>query len=406
MADGKSDVSVEFERVSHAEGVEAFGFDAPQPGLLIEAEGLLFQGWVVGAGGRPVSLEILRETDGELLSQLDFDQPRPGIRKKYEHLNAPIHSGFKGVVPANLLEGCSGLKIVAAFEDGLRTTLAMVSLRCGEEFPDLAWLERDRVEFLSRTSAEVTFSVWAGLFLSESVARLFSRRAAWAWLLLDPIMHIVFIMFLFAVVRMQAVAGIDTYVWVMAGLLAYFVFNRAMRHSMGAVVANAPLFTYRQVKPVDTVIVRAFLEGVLMLTVSMALLFGAALVGLSVVPDDPLRVTEAVFGLWLLGLGGGLICSVAVTLISDFGRVVELVFVPLYFISGVIFPVNDIPPPYRDWILLNPVLHGVDAVRSGFATYYHALPEQSLTYLYGVALVLVFFGLSLHVRYSLRLATR
>lgn len=406
MTDNKADISAKLEAVSYAEGVGAFWFDAPKSGSPVDGLGLLFEGWVVGVARQPVGLEIVRETDGELLSQLDFDQPRPGIRKKYEHLNAPLHSGFKGVVPANLLEGCSGLKIVAAFEDGLRITLAMVSLRCGEEFPDLAWLERDRVEFRSRTSAEVTFSVWAGLFLSESVAKLFSRRAAWAWLLLDPIMHIVFIMFLFAVVRMQVVAGIETSVWVMAGLLAYFVFNRAMRHSMGAVVANAPLFTYRQVKPVDAVIVRAFLEGVLMLTVSMVLLFGAALAGLSVVPDDPLRVAEAVFGLWLLGLGGGMICSVAVTLTPDFGRVVELVFVPLYFVSGVIFPVNDIPPPFRDWILLNPVLHGVDAVRSGFATYYHALPEQSMAYLYGVALVLVFFGLSLHVRYSLRLATK
>jgi capsular polysaccharide transport system permease protein len=56
--------------------------------------------------------------------------------------------------------------------------------------------------------------------------------------------------------------------------------------------------------------------------------------------------------------------------------------------------------------LFNPIAHGLEAARLGFAAHYHAVPELSLGYLYGFALVSVFFGLALHRRFALRLITQ
>ena len=72
-----------------------------------------------------------------------------------------------------------------------------------------------------RSAVGVTLSVWKALFLREAVHRLFNRRAAWVWLLLEPIVHIVFLMFLFAVVRLRSIGGIDTALWLMVGMLAF-----------------------------------------------------------------------------------------------------------------------------------------------------------------------------------------
>jgi capsular polysaccharide transport system permease protein len=254
-----------------------------------------------------------------------------------------------------------------------------------------------------RTSLEVTFSVWKALFLREAITRLSRRRAAWLWLLLEPVVHIVFIMLIMTVLRMRKVGGMDTAVWIMVGLLAFFSFKRVAMQAMNAVGSNEALFNYRQVKPVDTVLVRAALEGLLMVLVAVLLFLGAALLGLAVVPADPLLVLGAFFGMWLLGLGFGLITSVAVELVPELGDIIGMAMTPFYFASGVIIPFAGIPYPYRDWLLLNPLPHGVEAGRLGFSSSYQAFPGLSLAYVYGFAVALIFLGLVLHIRFAKRL---
>lgn len=257
-----------------------------------------------------------------------------------------------------------------------------------------------------RTSTNITLSVWKALFLREAVSRLSAGRAAWLWLLLDPLIQIVFLLFIFSIIRMRTVGGIDTVVWLMVGMLAFLMFRRTATQTQNAVGSNQGLFTYRQVKPVDTVLVRAALEGFLTVLVAIILFGGAILFGVGVIPDDPLFVLEAFFGLWLLGMGFGLMASVASELIPELGKVIGFVMTPLYFASGVMIPIASVPQPYRDWLLLNPVAHGLDAARLGFAPYYHVVPELSIAYLYGFALVTIFLGLALHIRFATRLVTQ
>lgn len=258
----------------------------------------------------------------------------------------------------------------------------------------------------ARSPAMITLAVWKALFLREAVYRLFGGRTAWVWLLLEPVVHIAFIMFIFTAVRMRVIGGIETPVWLMVGLLAFFMFRRTGTQAMNAIDSNRALFAYRQVKPVDTVLARAGLEGFLMVIIATVLFAAGALVGLSVIPADPLAVLEAFFGMWLVGLGYGLITSVASELVKELGKIIGLLMTPLYFMSGVIFPINIVPPPYREWLLYNPLVHGLEAARLGFAPFYHAVPELSVAYMYGFALVMVFFGLALHVRYATRLAAQ
>ena len=259
---------------------------------------------------------------------------------------------------------------------------------------------------IHRTTTTITFSVWKALFLREAVHRLFSSRAAWVWLLSEPMVHVVFLMFIFTAIRMRAVGGIDTAVWLMIGLLAFFMFRRTGTQAMNAVGANQALFAYRQVKPVDTVLSRAGLEGFLMILVTMILFVGADLFGLTIIPVNPLAVLEAFLGLWLTGLGFGLIASVASVLVPEIGQIIGLLMTPLYFLSGVMFPITVVPPPYREWLMYNPVAHGIEAARLGFSPYYQVVPETSVAYLYGFALVAIFLGLALHSHFAIRLATK
>jgi capsular polysaccharide transport system permease protein len=257
-----------------------------------------------------------------------------------------------------------------------------------------------------RSPLTITLAVWKALFLREALSRLFSGRGTWFWLLAEPVFNVAYMLVIYTAIRVLHVGGIDTVVWLMAGMLGFFMFRRTGTQVENAISANRALFTYRQVKPVDTALVRAGLEGLLMVVISSILLAGAAFFGHSVVPADPLAVLEAFFGLWLVGVGFGLVTSVMIELVPELGRVLNLVMMPLYILSGVIIPLSAVPTPYRDWLLLNPVAHGLEAARLGFAPYYHAVPELSVAYMYQFALVSIFLGLALHRRFALRLVTQ
>ncbi len=257
-----------------------------------------------------------------------------------------------------------------------------------------------------RSALAITLSVWQALVLRESLSRLFGGRATWFWLLAEPVFHVSYLAFIFTVIRVRTIGGIETVLWIIAGILPFFMFLRTGTQVMNAVGANQALFSYRQVKPIDAVLVRGVLEGVLMMVVTIILLAGAGLFGHAVLPEDPLAVVEAFTGLWLLGMGFGLVTSVVTELVPELGRIIGLIMRPLYMISGVILPLSAVPQPYRDWLMLNPVAHGLEASRRGFAPYYHAVPGFSLAYVYGFALVLIFLGLAMHRRAASRLVTK
>lgn len=210
-------------------------------------------------------------------------------------------------------------------------------------------------------------------------------------------------MTLFGFVYHKKVGGVDGAMFVVTGLLGFYFARNTFLRSMEAIHANGALFTYRQVKPIDTVLVRAALEGFLTLLSAILILAGAALFDYDVLPADPLLVMATILGMWMCGLGLGLILSAATKLISELGKVVNILITPLYFVSGVMIPASTIPQPYRDYLLLNPFLHGLENLRGAYFSHYHSVPEASLAYVYEFALVAVFFGLSLHLRFSRRL---
>lgn len=257
-----------------------------------------------------------------------------------------------------------------------------------------------------RSPMAVTWSVWRALFLREALDRLFDMRAAWFWLLMEPVLHIGFMTFVFTVIRMRTVGGIDVMIWLVVGMLTFFMFRRTSTQVMHAVDSNKPLFAYRQVQPFDASIVRGVLEAFLMILVSTIILAGVALIGHEVWPDDPLQVLVTVFAMWLFGVGYGLIASVLMALVRETEHILKIMMMPLYLMSGVIMPISAIPPPYRELLLLNPLVHGLELVRQGFSTYYHMVPGVSMGYLYLWGVVSLFFGLALYKRFTQQLVMK
>ncbi len=254
-----------------------------------------------------------------------------------------------------------------------------------------------------RHPLQITLSVWRALFLREAVSRLSSERFSWFWVITEPIFHMSYLLLLYTVCRVRTIAGVDTVIWLIVGIMGFLIFRETSNQMMHAIGANQSLFSYRQVKPIDAVIVRAFLEGFLAIVILTILLSGAALFGHHVLPTYPFIFLLSLSGLWLLGVGLGLCTSVVTHLYPEICPVIKYAMMPLFFISGVIYPISSIPFPYQDWLMWNPIVHGVEGVRLGFGPYYHFPVELNLSYLFEIALVLMLLGLMLHARFNLKL---
>ncbi len=247
-----------------------------------------------------------------------------------------------------------------------------------------------------------TLTVWQALFLREALDRFFGSRAAWAWLLVEPAMHIGFMAGIWGMMRKNSMGGLNVSLWIILGMLSFFLFRRTAVQTLHALDCNKAFFAFRQVRPFDVSLARAGVEAFSMFFVSVFILGAAALMGLDIVPDDPLTVLLALAGLWLFGLGYGLVTSVCMRLVPDSGHIFQILMMPLYLLSGVIMPLIYIPPPYREWLLVNPLIHGLELVRLGFFANYHTL-DVSFAYLYSWALCFFALGLALYKGLETRL---
>lgn len=244
------------------------------------------------------------------------------------------------------------------------------------------------------------------MFLREALTRLSGRRGAWVWLLLEPVAHVAILMLMFSTLRERAMpGGLNFALYLAIGLLGFGLFRTVANRSMGAVAANQALFAYRQGKPIDAVLVRIFLEGILQLLVAVVLLTGASMLGLKILLSDPLSVVAAWMLLWLLGAGLGLMLSVGVSLVPEIGIMFTTLSFPLYFLSGIMWLPILAPPDMRPYLLINPIIHGLEVLRAPFFAGYKIVPGANLGYLAAWGMVSLLLGLVLHVRFANKMVT-
>ena len=223
-----------------------------------------------------------------------------------------------------------------------------------------------------RSPAAITWAVWKALFLREAVARLSTGRAAWLWVLLEPVTHLIFLTVLFETVRQLVLPGVDGGLFITTGVLGFLIAQNTAMRCKDAISANAALLTYRQVHPIDTVLVRAALEAALLVISGLVLLTGLGLLGYNVMPHDVLQVLLAVDDALACRDRGRAYIIGDFEMIPELGKLSAMVFRPLYILSAVMYPAAVMPAAYQDALLLNPLVHGIEMIRTGFFSPYHA----------------------------------
>lgn len=258
--------------------------------------------------------------------------------------------------------------------------------------------------YQARTPLQVTLHVWHALFLREASARITGDRLGWTWVFIEPLAHILlFVAIRQLMGRIRYITGAEFIPWFIVGMSLFLMFSVIMTRCMGAISASKALFAYRQLHPVDTILVRAVLEMLIKLIVLFLLVAGAAFLGFDILPADAISAAGVWAAVWLLGLGLGLVLSAATTTAPELAKFVSMATFPLYFLSGVMVPVQLLPHSLREYLMYNPMLHAVEAFRMAFFSGYQSIHGISLQYVMFWALSLILLGLMLQVRYKNRL---
>lgn len=259
----------------------------------------------------------------------------------------------------------------------------------------------------ARTPWQVTRSVWYAMFLREALSRTMGDRMGWFWMVFEPVAFVAVMVGIRSFVRGGGlIANAEFIPWLIAGLMGFFLVREGMIRGMGAIEANRSLFAYRQVQPIDPVLVRNFLEGALRSFVFLLFIGGGLMLGQDIYPDNAIRAMGAWLSLWCLGLGLGLVTSVSATLVPEVGKIIQMLSLPLMILSGVIFPLNNMPHWLLEYLMLNPIPHGLETLRLGFFENYKVVHGTSMLYFWLFTFSLIAMGLLMHLRFVDRLKAK
>lgn len=208
------------------------------------------------------------------------------------------------------------------------------------------------------------------LLLREIKTRFGAFRLGVVWALAEPLAHVVILSVIFGIRSPTTAQGVEFPVFLATGIIPFLLFREMVTRGMTAITSNQSLFSYRQVKPLDTLVARFILEIVIYSAVFLVFMAGAGWLGFDVSVGDPLTLLLVFLALGLFGLGLGALACVLNTALPDAAQVVPIILRPLYFISGIFFSVEAIPAEYRGWLLWNPVLHALEIIRGAW---FHAI---------------------------------
>ena len=244
------------------------------------------------------------------------------------------------------------------------------------------------------------------LLLRELKTRFGAHRMGVAWLFLEPIAHLSILMTIFGVLRGRHVPGVEFPVFLLAGIVPYIMFRSIATRLMEGVDANMGLFSYRHIKPMDVFLSRSLLEVVLYTIVLAAMIVGQIWVGYRIDVPDPLGFLLLLGVLVAMSFGLGLVLSVIADYSPESKPIIRMLFLPLYFVSGVLFPVSILPREYREWLTWNPVFHAVELLREAFLSGYPVVAEASLRLFLEPTLVVCFLGMAMYRLRRLDMVTR
>jgi capsular polysaccharide transport system permease protein len=218
------------------------------------------------------------------------------------------------------------------------------------------------------------------------------------WAILEPALGVAIMAAIFSVGFRSPPLGTNFPIFYATGLLPFFLYVNVSTAVAQAINQSRQLLNYPRVTFIDAILARFFLATLTQLLVGYLILTGILMIfDTQTVLNLPL-ILLAYSMAAALALGVGLMNSVLMTRWAIWHTVWSVINRPLVIISNIIFLVDEIPEPYRSWLMWNPIVHIAGLMRRAFYYSYEAT-YVDVTYVFLVSLILATFGLLFLRRY-------
>jgi capsular polysaccharide transport system permease protein len=255
----------------------------------------------------------------------------------------------------------------------------------------------------TRSSFKIQRDVIYALLLRELSSRFGKSRGGFFWALVEPIAHLMVPVAIFTFIRHRIVPGVDYPVFLVYGFLPFLLFKAICLQIVNGVNNAQGLLAYRQVLLMDVFVAKAMAYAVIQGIVFIFVFVVLALLGFDVLPARPVELASVILLTVVLAFGLGLTLAAFASLMPDARKIISMLFMPLYFVSGVLCPVARFPDEVVKWMASNPVLHLVELSRVVALEGYTPTKYLSITYPVALALTATMVGLML---YRLRYLTK
>lgn len=251
------------------------------------------------------------------------------------------------------------------------------------------------IYIVTRSGFEVQQAVIKALFMREIRTRFGKYRLGYLWAILEPASHLVILLTIFGYVMKKTMPDISFPVFILNGLIPYFIVTNISNRSIKAIDANSGLFNYKPVKPIDTIFARAILESFIYASVYIILMVLVGLLGEEYEVNQLINLVLAWFFLIVFACGIGIIFMIIGKTFKETEKFLPIMLKPLYFVSCIMFPLHSIPEDYRKYILINPIVHAVEISRDSVVAGYSS-DGVSMGYLAFSSLLVFFIGIALY----------
>jgi capsular polysaccharide transport system permease protein len=245
--------------------------------------------------------------------------------------------------------------------------------------------------------------VWA-LLLREMITRYGRENIGVLWLFAEPLLFILGIALLWTYFDHRAISTGTLAEFSIVSYPTILLWRNTTGRVIKAIESNKSLLHHRLIRPVDFFYSRIILEFT-SVTASFLLIFIIFMfAGISHAPADLLDMTIG----WLLIAWFAFGFVMVMGALSEMNDVIEKIsHVILYFmlpVSGAFVPAYVVPDTLRDYLLLFPLVDGVEYFHYGY--YGNAMKTYfDLEYTIVANLVLTLFGLALMVKAVRRVET-
>jgi capsular polysaccharide transport system permease protein len=254
-----------------------------------------------------------------------------------------------------------------------------------------------------RSHFQIQRDVIYALLLRELSSRFGRSRGGFLWVLVEPIAHLLVPVIIRGFIRGGLMPGVEFPVFLVYGILPFLLFKAICLQIVDGVNAGQGLLSYRQVLLMDVFIAKAMAYFVIQAVVFIMVLTGLGMLDYHVLPPRPVEFAGVLALTIVLAFGLGLLFAAIASMIPDAKSMIKIMFMPLYFISGILFPVTRFPDEWVKWMAINPVLHLVELSRVTAIDRYEPTKYLSIGYPVALALTTTVIGLMLYrLRYLAR----